>query len=207
MKVPLQPHCPSGRGLPLRVYVPFIDSVQRLQAQELPVIQAKGLELEHFHLSVSSHWTTVVPPLRLGKGLAGVGGLAFRFALVLPQGPTHMAQPCPAGSCSTRLQYKEQRTQKPSYSSMQLTRQSQAAAVSGDWCFLGLPWGSLGQTKEALAVPSCEGPWPIILGVLASGTPDSSSASSFFQPGPGVPGGFASTWLGSGPLACLAWSG
>ena len=38
--------CPRGRGLP--GHLPFIDSVQRLQAQKLPVIQAKGLELEHF---------------------------------------------------------------------------------------------------------------------------------------------------------------
>lgn len=37
---------PRGRGPP--GHLPFIDSVQRLQAQKLPVIQAKGLELEHF---------------------------------------------------------------------------------------------------------------------------------------------------------------
>lgn len=66
-----------------KVHVPFIDSVQWLQAQELPVIQAKGLELEHFHLFVSSNWTSVAPPLRLGEGLAGAGGLAFQPALVL----------------------------------------------------------------------------------------------------------------------------
>lgn len=66
--------------------------MQRLQAQELPVIQAKGLELEHFHLSVSSHQTTEVPLLRLGEGLMQVEGLA---ALACPGpchgGPTHMA--------------------------------------------------------------------------------------------------------------------
>lgn len=75
MNFPLQSHCPRGIGPPLggqgwrgeqgAIDIPAVDSMQWLQAQKLPVIQAKGLELEHFHLSVSSHWITVAPPLTL----------------------------------------------------------------------------------------------------------------------------------------------
>lgn len=68
--------------------------MQWLQAQKLPVIQAKGLELEHFYLSVSNHWITVLPPLR--QRVEGVGRLA---ALISPGphqgGSIHMTQPCP----------------------------------------------------------------------------------------------------------------
>lgn len=135
----------NGGDLPQRVYIPFIDSMQRLQAQELPVIQAKGLELEHFHLSVSSHQNIEVPLLRLGEGLMQVEGLA---ALACPGpchgGPTHMAQPWPASSYSTRLQYKEQHTQKPAARSHGSPKQSRTAAVSRGWCIPGDPLGIFG---------------------------------------------------------------
>lgn len=131
-KLPLQIPRP-----PQKVHLPFIGPMQRLQAQELPIIQAKGLEPEHFHLWVWSR-TTAISPLRPREGLAGVRGLAAPARLVPHQGgpPAHMGQPCPARSpYSTRLQYKEQRTQKPSGSCLRLAR-----AVSHSYCLwcLGL---------------------------------------------------------------------
>lgn len=74
---------PRGRG-PLG-HLPFIDSVQRLQAQKLPVIQAEGLELEHFHLPIAG-------TQRRADGAAGPAGPAAW----LPEaawGPAHRARP------------------------------------------------------------------------------------------------------------------
>lgn len=71
---------PRGRG-PLG-HLPFIDSVQRLQAQKLPVIQAEGLELEHFRLPIAG-------TQRRADGAAGL-------AAWLPEaawGPAHRARP------------------------------------------------------------------------------------------------------------------
>ena len=89
------PHSPLpyGRGPPKTIHIPFIDSMQRLQAQELPVIQAKGLELEHFHLSVSSQ-TTVAPPPGLERVWGWLGDWPRRPTLVPPRPP--LTRPGPA---------------------------------------------------------------------------------------------------------------
>lgn len=71
---------PRGRG-PLG-HLPFIDSVQRLQAQKLPVIQAEGLELEHFRLPVTR-------TQRRADGAAGLAALLPEAAW----GPAHRARP------------------------------------------------------------------------------------------------------------------
>lgn len=134
--------------------------MQRLQAQELPVIQAKGLELEHFHFPVSSglQWCLQRDTAR---GLLGGGGLAAGPC----RGPHSHGPALP----STAHTVRASNTKSSKHKSLQLIRvhaltgQAHAAAVSGAQCFWGLSWGSPEQTRASLAMLSCGGPQPIFL--------------------------------------------
>jgi hypothetical protein len=191
-------------GPPGRVYLPPVTPVQWLQAQELPVIQAKGLELEHFHPWVSTARTH-------GEGLREVEDWPLRPPGAVPAtAPRSHGPALPRGLHSARLRYKEQRAQKPAAFSLSLARspgQAHSAAVSGGWCFWGLPWESPGQTEVALSVLSRGGPQAITLG--GSGGPGCWGfwwplRKSAFPSGPWAPRGRASTCPRRRPPACLA---
>lgn len=128
-------------------------------------------------------------PLRLlhrdsEKGLGGAGRLATPAHPGPAAAPAHMARPCPAGSESTRLQYKEQRAQKPS-NSVLLPRPVSDLRCLWRLVLLGVP---LGVPRANRGSPGCaqwQGPparhpggaW--MLGLLMA------AQSPFLQPGPG----------------------
>lgn len=105
-----------------RTHIPFIDSMQRLQAQKLPVIQAKGLELEHFSpLGLQlDHRGACAEPRRGAGGNWGGGGLVARPALA----PTPRAQlgPAQAELLAAHASNTKSRTQKRRDLFMQLLR-------------------------------------------------------------------------------------
>lgn len=129
---------PRGRGPP--GHLPFIDSVQRLQAQKLPVIQAKGLELEHFRLPIAGTY----------RKADGAAGLAARLPAAA-WGP--LTGPGPPASDTKSGAHKSPGTPPRGSPS-----QTQAAAAAGGCCSSGLPQGSSGRTRAALAVLSRGGP-------------------------------------------------
>lgn len=149
----------AARGPPQRVYVPSVDSVQRLQAQKLPVIQAEGLELEHFHLCGSSPRTTAAPPRRPGDQ----GQRRDRplwAALVLPR-RLH-TRPSPALRAPA-AEPPTQRAQSPAAPAGSSPRPGRLPSLGAEASW-GSPAGFLGQTEATSSVPSCGGPQPVIRG-------------------------------------------
>lgn len=136
----------------------------------------------------------MVPPLRLGKGLEGVGGLAFRFALVLPQGPTHMAQPgqpAPAAhASSTKSSAHKSPATRPCSSPGRL-KLLLSLGTGASWGSLGALWGKprrpwLCQVVRAPG-PSSWGSWLLGLLTAALQAPFSNLALGFLVASP-VPG-------------------
>lgn len=155
MSVSFRSRHADSPGPPGRVYLPPVTPVQWLQAQELPVIQAKGLELEHFHPWVSTARTH-------GEGLREVEDWPLRPPGAVPAtAPRSHGPALPRGLHSARLRYKEQRAQKPAAFSLSLALSRSLARTGSQCCclwWLVLLGASLGVPRANRSSSVCAEP-------------------------------------------------